>query len=113
MFCTNCGIEVNEEGLFCSSYGSMIVINCKQQPPGANDEKELISYYFRKGSKYKTIALLLKLRHNIEMSISTLKRRLQIFGLQRTAYNITEEGLRQTISREIEGSSSTKGYRAL
>ena len=46
MFCTNCGIEVNEEGLFCSSCGSKIVINYKQQPPGANDEKVLISYYF-------------------------------------------------------------------
>ena len=58
MFCTNCGIEVNEEGLFCSSCGSKIVINYKQEPPGTNDEKELISYYFRKGYKYKTIALL-------------------------------------------------------
>ena len=47
------------------------------------------------------------------MSIRTLKRRLQSFGLQRTPYNITEESLRQIISREIEGSASTKGYRAL
>ena len=42
-----------------------------------------------------------------------MKRQLQSFGLQRTAYNITEESLRQIISREIEGSASTKGYRAL
>ena len=113
MFCTNCGIEVNEEGLFSSSCGSKIVINYKQQPPGTNDEKELISYYFRKGYKYKTIVLFLKLWHNTEMSIRTLKRRLQSFSLQRTVYNITEESLRQIISREIEGSASTKGYRAL
>ena len=64
MFCTSCGIEVNEEGLFCSSCGSEIVINYREQPPGINDEKELISYYFRKGYKYKTIALFLKLQHN-------------------------------------------------
>ena len=113
MFCTNCGNEVNEEDLFCSSCGSKIVINCREQPPGTNDEKELISYYFRKGYKYKTIALFLKLRHNIEISIRTLKRRLQNFGLQRTACNVTEESLRQIISKEIEGSASTKGYRAL
>ena len=47
------------------------------------------------------------------MSIRTLKRQLQSFGLQGTTYNIIEESLRQRISREIEGSASTKGYRAL
>ena len=113
MFRTNCGNEVNEEDLFCSSCGSKIVINYREQPPGTNDKKELISYYYRKGYKYKTIALFLKLRHNIEISIRTLKRRLQNFGLQRTACNVTEESLRQIISKEIEGSASTKGYRAL
>ena len=113
MFCKNCGIELNQEDLSCSSCRSKIVITFKRQPPGANHEKELISYYFRKGYEYKTIALFLKLQDNIEMSIRTLKRRLQSFSLQRTAYNITEESLKQTISREIEGSASTKGYRAL
>ena len=57
--------------------------------------------------------MFLKLRHNIEISIRTLKRRLQSFGLQGTVYSITEESLRQIICREIEGSASTKGYRAL
>ena len=57
--------------------------------------------------------MFLKLRHNIEISIHTLKRRLQNFGLQRIACNVTEESLRQIISKEIEGSASTKGYRAL
>ena len=100
MFCTNCGIEVNEEGLFCSSCGSKININYKQQPPGTNNEKELILYYFSKGYKY-------------QMFIRTLKRRLQSFGLQKTAYNLTGESLIQIISGEIEGLASTKGYRAL
>ena len=110
MFCTNCGNEVNEEGLFCSSCDSKIVMNYREHPPGTNDEKELISYYFRKGYKYKTIALFLKLRNNIEISIRTLKRRLQSFGLQRTACNITGESLRQITSKEIEGLACTKGY---
>ena len=76
MFYTNSGIEVNEEGLLCSSCGSKTVIDYKQQPPGTNDEKELISYYFQKGYKYDTIALFLKLQRSIEMSIRTLKWRL-------------------------------------
>ena len=80
MFCTNCGNEVNEESIFCSSCGSKIVINYREQPPSTNDEKELISYYFRKGYKYKTIALFLKPRRIIEISIRTLKRRWQSFG---------------------------------
>ena len=108
MFCTNCGNEVNEKDVFCSSSGSKIVINYREQPPSTNDDfKELISYYFREGYKYKTITLFLKLCTNIEISILTLKRRLQNFGLQRTACNVREESLRQIISKEIEGSVST------
>ena len=71
----------------------------------------MISYYSKKGYKYKTIALLLC--HNTEISIRTLKRRLQSFGLQRTVCNIREESLSQIISKEIRGLASTKDYRAL
>ena len=113
MFCTHCGNEVNEEGLFCSSSGSKIVINYRERPPGTSNEKELISHYFRKGYRYETKALLLKLHHNIEISICTLKRWLQSFGVQRTACNITGDSLRRIISKEIKGWACTKGYRAL
>ena len=76
-------------------------------------KKEIISYYFKKGYKYTTIVSFLRLHHNIEISIRTLKRRLQTYGLQRKICNITEDSLKQIISREIEGSAPAKGYRAL
>ena len=53
------------------------------------------------------------LHHNIEISIHTLKRQLQKYDLQRKVCNITEDSLKQIISREIEGSAAAKGYRAL
>ena len=49
----------------------------------------------------------MRLHHNIEISIRTLKRRL------RKICSITEDSLKQIISREIEGSAATKGYRPL
>ena len=75
MFCTNCGIEVNEEGFFCSSYGSKIVINYKQQPPGANDEKELISYYFIQNNSFvfETAAQHGDAHPHIETAIAKLR----------------------------------------
>ena len=57
--------------------------------------------------------MFFKLCHNTEISIRTLKRRLQSFGLQRTVCNITEESSRQIISKEIRGSASTKDCRVL
>ena len=39
-------------------------------------KKEIISYYIKKAYKYATIVLFLRLQHNIEISIRTLKRRL-------------------------------------
>ena len=66
-----------------------------------------------KGYKYATIVSFLRLHHNIEISIRTLKYRLQTYGLQRKICNITEGSLKQIISREIEGSAAAKGYRAL
>ena len=55
----------------------------------------------------------MRLHHNIEISIRTLKRRLQTYGLQRKICNITEDSSKQIISREIEGSAVVRGYRAL
>ena len=50
------------------------------------------AYYFKKGYKWR-------LHHNTEISIRTLKRRLQTYGLQRKICNITEDSLKQIISK--------------
>ena len=68
--------------LFCSFYECKIYSN-KEHSPSKNDEKEIISYYFLKGYKYTTIVLFLRLHHNIEISIGTVKHQLQTYGLQR------------------------------
>ena len=110
MFYTKCETAVDEVALFCNFCGCKIYSNYNEHPPSTDDEKEIISYYFKKGNKYTTIVLFLRLHHNIEISICTLKRRLQTYGLQRKIYNITEDSLKQINSREIEGSAAAKGY---
>ena len=99
MFCTKCGTAVDGVVLFCSFCGCKIYSNYNEHPPSTSDEKKIISYYFMKGYKYATIVLFLRLHHNIEISISTLKRRLQTYGLPRKISNITEDSLKQIISR--------------
>ena len=76
MFCTKCGTVVDWVVLFCSFCGCKICSNYNEHPPSTDDEKEVISYYFKRGYKYATIVLSLRLHHNIEISVRTLKRRL-------------------------------------
>ena len=113
VFCTKCGTAVDGVVPVCSFCGCKIYNNYNEHPPSTGDEKEITSYNFQKGYKYATIVLFLSLHHNIEISISTLKRRLQTYGFQRKICNITEDSLKQIISREIEGSAAVRGYRAL
>ena len=47
------------------------------------DEESLIKYYFQRGFTYQEIILFLAKRHNIEMSYSTLLRRMKLYGLSR------------------------------
>ena len=76
MFCTN-GTAVDEVALFCNFCGCKIYNNYNEHSPSTDDKKEIISYYFKKGYKYTTIVLFLRLHHNIEINICTSKRRLQ------------------------------------
>ena len=83
MFCTKCGTAVDGVALFCNFCGCKIYNSYNEHPPGTDDEKEIISYYFKKGYKYTTIVLFLRVHHNINISIRTLKLRLQTYGLQK------------------------------
>ena len=52
-------------------------------PEEEEDEEGLIRYYFFRGFEYKEIRLFLFKNHGIEMSLSTLKRRIEHYGLRR------------------------------
>ena len=52
-------------------------------PEEEEDEEGLIRYYFFRGFAYKENSLFLFKNHGIEMSLSTLKRRIKQYGLRR------------------------------
>ena len=78
-------------------------------------EREVIEHYFHLGYKYDLITQLLKNRHGIEISIRTLKRRLNSYQLFRRKENenFDEEHVRNIISQEIQGAGSLAGYRKI
>ena len=60
------------------------------------------------GYKYDVIVDPLSTQHHICMSVRTLKRRLQLYGL------VDEQALKDLIKKETEGASGNlKGYRAI
>ena len=69
-------------------------------------------YYFFRGFEYKEISLFLFKNHGIEMSLSTLKRRIKQYGLrrQRPDYDIDDE--RESIQSIINGPGCLQGYRS-
>ena len=77
------------------------------------DEKELIEEYFHRGYGNKVIVDILRCQHGIQISLSTLKRRLQDYGLNRRGLNVDENRLRQLIQSEISGPGQLRGYRAV
>ena len=80
------------------------------------DEESLIKYYFQRGFTYQEIILSLAKRHNIEMSYSTLLRRMKLYGLSRRNFfkkNESEEIFERARNRIIEminGPGSSGGY---
>jgi hypothetical protein len=77
------------------------------------DEKELIEQYFHRGYGNKVIVDLLSCQHGIQISLSTLKRRLQDYGLNRRWLNVDENRLRQLIQSEISGPGQLRSYKAV
>ena len=59
----------------------------------------------------KVIVDILRSQHGIFMSLSTLKRRLQDYGLKRRGVDIDENRLRELIQSEISGPGQLRGYR--
>ena len=110
-FCFRCGREFYQLELFCPNCGSgrrSINVN---NPSDHKDAEELIKYYFRNGTQYKMIVLLLRDYCNVHISIRTLKRWLKELGLKRRGNPPPDMAVRRIIQSEIESTSGIKGYR--
>ena len=64
----------------------------------------LIRSYFYSGFTYAEIVLMLNTRHNIQLSVSHLKRILRRMGLKRKKLDLDIDNVIQCISNEMRGS---------
>ena len=76
-----------------------------------DDVKDIVSHYFNNGHENDVILQFLKEYHEIDISLSTLKRRLKDYGLKR--YKNTDEERLRAINNELKGSGGSLGYRAM
>lgn len=66
------------------------------------DERSAITYYYNQGFSYKTIIRFLAAYHGIDISLRTLKRRLQDYNLCRS--NVSSVGvIDAAIETELQG----------
>ncbi|XP_078372629.1 uncharacterized protein LOC144656265 [Oculina patagonica] len=82
-------------------------------PEEEEDEEGLIRYYFFRGFEYKEIRLFLFKNHGIEMSLSTLKRRIKQYGLKRQRPDYDIDDIRQSIQSIVNGPGCLQGYRSV
>lgn len=81
--------------------------------PETTTVDEFIHKYFTEGHTYEIILDLLATKHNVSMSLSTLKRRLQDADLTRRTNYTPIATVRAAISEELQGSGKLLGYRAM
>lgn len=75
------------------------------------DSLELVSQYFKQGYNNLEILEFLK-HHGINISLSTLKRRLTSLGLSRSGF-VSDDELRSAIEKELGRSGCFVGYRKM
>lgn len=115
-YCFVCGRQFLINGRFCSECGTAKRIENENDEvvQNINDNiDDVIKCYFRKGMKYKTIIVLLRDYHDVEWSLSKLKRHLREKGLKRKRKNPIDEPTRRIIEREAQNSNGIKGYRSI
>lgn len=74
---------------------------------------EAIRKYFTEGHSFEVIMDLLATRHNISLSLSTLRRRLQKLGLTRRNNYTPSAIVEAATSEELRGAGQFLGYRAM
>ena len=83
------------------------------------NEEETIKYYFNQGFEFKEILLFLKTYHNLEISMRTLLRRLQLYGLKRRCCETEGElrikhfRMKNRIKEMLYEPGSVGGYRTV
>ena len=108
-FCTHCGLAIVSQGIEEPSCLRHVSNNVDQQPA----EEEIIRLYFNCGYKYEEIIALLGKYHAIEISMSTLQRRLRSYGLGRGKNGVNEHSLKDLIRAELDGAGCLGGYRSV
>ena len=77
----------------------------------AQEEENIIKEYFNRGFKYEEIIEFLSKNHSIKMGITTLKRRLKQYGLQRKNADYDIDLVREEIRTILDGPGCIAGYR--
>ena len=75
-------------------------------------ERQIIEMYFYCGYAYSCILQLMSKYHNINMSLSTLKCRLQSFNLARSRDAMDVDQVKEAIRKEMDGPGCLFGYRS-
>ena len=116
-YCSRCGTGIEREFIFCPNCG--VKLEKRHSSPDvilggqSLSEREIIESYFHSGFEYEAILQFLTKFHAIQMSMSTLKRRLKMFGLKRKSQEVNMNELTEIIRRELNGSGCLFGYRAM
>ena len=105
IFCTHCGEQLEVWYRFCVFCGTTTVEDVS--------EEDLIRLYLSKGFMYEEIRSFLEVKHDIKLSLRTLKKRLLDLGLKRRNVTYDVDSVRDRIQDEIDGPGCSGGYRAV
>ncbi|CAI5677978.1 unnamed protein product [Oreochromis niloticus] len=114
MYCPYCGIQlVGQIGVFCGSCGTNIQVLAPFIENGPVSVTDIINKYFSEGHTYEVILDFLENKHNICMSLRTLKRRLKDAGMTRRTDFTPTDIVISTVTQELRGSGQLLGYRSM
>lgn len=88
-----------------------LYIDSESCPP--TDERELIEYYFNCGYSYAVILEFLGKYHGISISLRTLKRRLNAYGLKKKEHVVDVARVRELVKDEMAHAGAQSGYRSI
>ena len=104
MFCDNCDHHFGEIiELFSEECGASLFpknLTETELLSQNNNEQKIIEKYFTDGYDYNMINTILAKRHRIKMSLRTLKRLLQVYGLKKNQ-KVSNEALKEIKRREV------------